>query len=611
MVYLKRFWNAVTTAKNFTTNVLFLLIVIFILVVLFTAEAVTVPESGALVLNPTGTIVEQKRAIDPFTRLTSGNQDEEPESLLRDILKALDAAAGDKRIKAVVLDLHGLNGAPVSMLEEIGKAIDTFKESGKPVYAFGSGYTQTQYYVASHADHVYIDKHAFQSLGGVFLTGLGIYPMYFKSALDKLRIRFHIFRAGKFKSAVEPYLRDNMSDDTREANLAWLGDLWSQYADTVVEQRGITREEFDRYANQYDVLLGQADNDPSTLAVQEGLVDELVSRPEFETRLKAIVGEADSGFNQVGYRDYLRITQPPIPLVNPSADKIAVITAKGTIMDGEQPAGDIGGESVARLIKTARNDDSVKALVLRIDSPGGSASAAERIRSELELTQQQGKPVVVSMSGYAASGGYWVSATANKIFAQETTVTGSIGTFIMFPTFEESLGELGVYTDGVGTTALSGALDPFLPMNPILERTLEKTLGHTYERFITLVARGRDMSPEEVDKIAQGRVWSGKAAVRLGLVDAIGDTQDAIDSAALLADVKDYDVLYMEKALSTRERLFNQLIESSVQAIGNLSGDLGIRLPIIGRLSGEMLTLLNMSRSPGIYLQCLYCTLRP
>lgn len=609
MRFLKGLWHAVTAAKHFTTNLLFLLIVGLIIAGLWSAETITLPDTAALIINPTGNVVEQKRAFDPIAKLLRGSDQQEPESRLRSLQKAILSGADDSHIKALVLQLDDMDSAPMSMLEELGAAIDDFKASGKKVFAFSAGYSQAQYYLASHASEVYLDKDSFQALGGVFLPGLGIYPTYFKSALDKLKIRYHVFRAGQFKSAVEPYMRDDMSDAAREENRSWLGVLWSNYRTTVTRQRGISDQGFDKYTNHYDELLADNDNDPAKLAVTAGLVDGLLTRSQFDDKMKSIVGDAAAGYSQIGYRNYLKVTQPPIPIVNPAANKIAVITASGAIMDGEQPAGTIGSETLARLIKQARDDKTVKAVVLRVDSPGGSASAAERIRTALELTQQSGKPVVVSMSGYAASGGYWISASANRIFAQPTTVTGSIGTFMLFPTFDEGLAEIGVHSDGVGTTAMSDAMNPLRPLNPVFERTLKLSVANTYRRFIDLVAKGRDMSPAQVEKIAQGRVWSGKSALKLGLVDAMGNLQDAIKSAAVLAAVKDYDVLYLEQSPSPRDRLLNQLVQSSVKLVGGTSLDLpGAALE---QVSGEVAMLARMSKSPGIYLQCLACNVKP
>lgn len=611
MRLLKAFWQALTAAKHIATNLIFLAIILLLIGAFFSGRTIHVPDKAALVIDPSGTIVEQEHRADPFRHLLETTESRQQESQLGNLKRTIRAAATDNRIKALVLNLDGLVSAPMSMLQELGDAIDAFKATGKRVYAFGSGYSQTQYYLAAHANEVYIDKHAMPALGGVFLTGFGVYPTYFKSALDKLKIQFHVFRVGEYKSAVEPYLRDNMSLAAKQENRGWLNVLWTAYEDAIIKQRGISRQEFDKYTNQYDVLLGQAGNDPDKLAVKEGLVDDLVSREDFVAHMKSLVGGDESGYSQVDYRDYLKDIPSHISVISRAPNKIAVITAAGTILDGDQPPGNIGGDSLSRLITQARKDETIKAVVLRVDSPGGSAAAAERIRSELELTQKAGKPVVVSMSSYAASGGYWISATANKIFASPTTITGSIGTFLTFPTFNESVNALGVHADGVGTTTLSNAMNPLMPINPVLARTLEQTIDNTYAEFIHIVAEGRDMTPEQVEKIAQGHVWSGKAALKLGLVDSLGSLQDAIKSAATLADVQHYEVVYLKQPLTARQRLISKLVAGSADIIADVSGGLSLDMGGLSRVSHEVLALIRMSKSPGIYVECLSCNVQP
>ncbi len=608
---LRGIWNAITMAKNATTNLLFLLIAVVLIVAVFAADTVSVPNEAALVLDPTGLIVEQKQALDPVARILSGDSQAEAETLHRDLLTAIRTAAEDKRIQVMVLQLDGLAGASMSVLEELGAAIEDFKATGKVVYSFGPGYTQTQYYLAAHADEVLIDSHSFQAFGGVFLTGFGIYPTYLKGILDKLKIQYHVFSVGQYKDAVEPFTREGMSEASRTSNQAWLNELWDEYARTVTTSRNITAEQFDRYTNAFDEVLGESGNDVQQMAVDAGLIDELVSRDRFNQRLIDIVGESEGDYHRIGFRDYLRATQPPIPVINPTQDKIAVIIAKGTILDGEQPAGNVGGETIARLIHDARVDNTVKALVVRVDSPGGSASAAERIRAELELTQQAGKPVVISMGGYAASGGYWIAASANKIFAQQTTLTGSIGTFLVFPTFDAALAEFGINSDGVGTTTLSGALDAFQPINPVLERTLQRSIRHTYDKFIQVVATGRDLAPTRVDEIGQGRVWTGKTAVELGLVDAIGNLDDAVASAALLAGAQQYDVIYLQQDLSPRELIMNEIMQTASVVLSPLHTASMLSALPLDRLARDLGALLTMSKSGAIYVQCVYCGFTP
>jgi protease-4 len=317
--------------------------------------------------------------------------------------------------------------------------------------------------------------------------------------------------------------------------------------------------------------------------------------------MKAIGGESGDTYKHVVYRSYLQSMRPPIPVQNPATDKIAVIIAKGTILDGDQPAGDIGGDTIAKLIRKARNSKTVKAIVLRVDSPGGSAAASELIRTELAATQESGKPVVASMGGYAASGGYWISSTANKIFASETTITGSIGVFTIFPTFERSLDYLGVHSDGIGTTSLSGATNNFEEINPIFRRALKSSVNQTYNRFLGLVSEGRGLSIEEADSVAQGRVWTGSRALEHGLIDAIGDVNAAIESAAILADLTDYDVVYMEKELSAKDQILRQILQSSVSVLPPL------QTSVFSAIPAELKTLTEITRSPSIYLQCTSC----
>jgi protease-4 len=607
---LRGIWNSITAIKNVVGNLLFLAIMVVLLVVIFAqTEPAFVPNSAAMIINPTGTIVEQRRAIDPLDGLLGNGSEQESETLLSDVTAAINAAKNDSRIKMLVLELSGMQGVSMSQLQEIGAQIDDFKATGKLVYTYADSYTQSQYYLAAHADHLFLNKQSFEVFGGVFMTGMGVYPTYFKSALDKLKVQFHIFKVGTYKGAVEPFLRDDMSAQAKEANLGWLTVIWQQYLERVASLRDLTPDTLNQHINTYDQLLDGVDGDAGQLAVQQGLVDEQINHKQWLDRVAAVVGsENGEDYSHISFRDYLLVTRPPIAINTPGSDKIAVITAKGNILDGDQPAGSIGSLSMADLIKLAREDDTVKALVVRIDSPGGSASASEHIRYELELTQQEGKPVIVSMGTYAASGGYWIAATADKIFASPTTITGSIGTFMLFPTLEQSFAELGIYTDGVGTNPLSGALNPMQAINPSIEKILAQSIKHTYAQFIGLVARGRNMTPDAVDKVAQGRVWAGATALDLGLVDAMGDLDDAIRAAAAMAELTDFETLNLEKPLSPRELLISELMKGGTAILATLIGPLGhTSLQLALPYTQQIKELHHMSKAPGLYLQCLEC----
>ena len=602
---LNGIWNSITTLKNVLGNLLFLAITIIALIALFSrTDQILIPETAALVIDPTGAIVEQRRAIDPIAEFMGGDE-EESETLLRDLTEAIKTASTDQRIKILVLQLDGMRDVSMSQLQTLGAALNDFSASGKEIYAFADSYSQDQYYLAAHADHLYLNDQSLQVFGGVFLTGLGVYPTYFKAAIDKLKIQVHVFKVGTYKGAVEPFLRNDMSVAAQEANLGWIQVLWDEYLDQIARLRGIDKTKLNQYIDHYPELLANTGSDAGMLAVEQGLVDQLMSRQQWRDELQDLVGSDERDFQQIDFRNYLLAAEIPIPTLNPGTDKIAVIIAKGTIYDGEQPAGSIGSDSVSALIKQAREDDRVKALVMRIDSPGGSATAAEQIRYELELTQQAGKPVVASMATYAASGGYWVSATANQILASPTTITGSIGTFLLFPTFNQSLAEIGVYSDGIGTNVLSGALNPLQSLNPALQQILDLAINNTYRQFISLVARGRDMTPAAVDRVAQGRVWAGTTALDLGLIDAIGGLEDAIDSAATLAGLNEFETLYLEKQLSPKERLLSELLKGGTDVAARVIDTKSLTL--VTQFRSEFDDLLRMSQEPGIYLQCLVC----
>lgn len=611
MGFLRAIWNGITVFRNIVINLIFLLLVVIVIIGFTAGESLTVPDKGALVLNPTGIIVEQAEALDPVAEFLSDNEDP-AETELRDVLDAIEEGRTDPRIGALVLGLDGLSGASLSALQEIGDALDAFRDSGKPIYVFGRSFGQSQYYLAAHADELFLDSASLGALGGVLMTGLGSYPTYFNEALEKLDVSLHVFRVGTYKSAVEPYLRNDMSEESKESNRRWLGALWSSYSDDVMARRDLSAEQFDAYTNRLDELLAGTDGDGIRLALDAGLVDDIISREEFQKKVASVVGRNAKGdVSSIGFRDYLAVQRPPFPMPTPGANQIAVITAKGTILDGEHPAGTIGGETLSRLIEDARENSAVKAVVLRIDSPGGSAAASERIRAQLAMTQRAGKPVVVSMSGVAASGGYWVSATANKIFAMPTTITGSIGNFLVLGTFEETLSGIGINTDGVGTTRLSGALDITRSLNPVLERMLELSAQHVYNKFISIVAEGREMTPEQVDEIAQGQVWTGEKAMEIGLVDAMGDLDDAIESAALLADVQNYEILKIEEALTPREQLIREILNSTLAPVKAAFGPALLPYGTIDRMTTELRSIIELTRQPGVvFARCTVCEVR-
>lgn len=556
-------WRLLNFTRLMLVNLLFLLVVLVIVFSVSQSETPSTPIEGALTLNLSGVLVEQRTQTDPTVQLLRqmDKGDEQPsEIVLSDLLWAIKSAGNDDRIKALVIKPQGLQGASLSKLQEVTAAIDAFKESGKPVIAMADYYSQGAYLLAAHADHVLLNQS-----GAVLIEGLGVYQTYFKSALEKLNITPHVFKVGTYKSFVEPYTRDEMSPESKEANQRWLDQLWQSYVADVAEQREIEPDAVAPNKNHFLELLRKAGGNAASYALDNGLVDQLATRDEMTQAVIKEVGEDDDhGWKGVGLKEYLAAIPEQYP--QSGKDEVGLITASGAIMDGVQPAGTIGGDSLADLLAEARRDDQVKAVVLRVDSPGGSAFAAEQIRAELLALKQAGKPVVISMGSYAASGGYWISADADKIFASPTTLTGSIGVFGMFATIDKALSQYGVHTDGVGTTDFVGVgLTRALPDH--VGEAIQLSVEDTYQRFVGLVGKGRGLSPEEAEKAAEGRVWTGQDAKALGLVDEFGNLDDALKAAADLANLKSWQVTPIAPEESARDKFLRELFDSSAQAL--------------------------------------------
>ncbi len=597
------FWQGLSVCRVIVGNLLFLALIILFLSIFFYDGKKDLPDEAALILSLQGDIVIQKTETMLSSRLMGAASREE--TLLKDIIDVIDHAKNDQRVKALVLDLHDMGSAAPSKLADIGEALKRFKTGGKPIYASGDYYGQQQYYLAAHADHLYLHP-----MGGVALTGFGIYRNYFKSALEKLMIQFHVFRVGTYKSALEPFLRDDMSEYAKEANLSWLSVLWDAYTGSIAELRGLPPEAVDDYINNVSVNLARVKGDTARLALDHGLVDALKTRDEVREELIALVGEDkdEMTFNRIQFDDYLAVIQPQREQNREETSKVGVIVAKGIILDGVQPAGKIGGDTLTDLIRQARLDNEVKALVLQIDSPGGSALASEIIRREIDLTRQSGKPVIVSMNSIAASGGYWIASAADEIWAAPTTITGSIGIYSAFATFEKSLDYLGVHNDGVGTTRVADAFDTTRPLNPIIADSMEQVIQHNYQRFIKTVSEGRNLAVQDVEKIAQGRVWSGKTAKELGLVDQFGNLQDAVQSAANRANLNDYDVIYIEQPLTAREKLIKRLNRFLAGAANNISGRMAHpAVRFFKKFGPELEVIAELNDPQGVYAYCLVC----
>ncbi len=534
-------------------RLVFLLFVGFVLFLVFSGpEPLTVPEGSALVWAPSGVITEQRTQANPVDLLLGPALP--ANSVLQDLQDALTRAKTDDRITALVLDLENLLGVSPAHLEILGDALADFKDSGKLVYAYGDYFSQGQYALASYADTITLHP-----MGSIMITGYGGNQLFIRDLLDRLNINVHVFRVGEFKSAAEPFTRMDMSDEARADAQNLLGELWSGYLARVAPNRERSPGDLQNYADGFPGLLAAAGGDMSRVAFEQGLVDNIAGVDSFRRQVAASVGVEDGSFRQIHFQDYLAATDRILPPLN---EQIAIIVAQGTIMPGEQSQGLIGADNVSELVRMAQQDDAVKALVLRIDSPGGAALASEEIRAALAQFQQSGRPVVVSMGSTAASGGYWIAATADRILASSSTITGSIGVIGMIPTFEDALDYLGIGVDGVSTTELSRTGDPLSGMDEVMSTIYQSTIDDAYQRFIQLVSDGRDIPLAEVDAMAQGRVWTGAQALELGLVDELGDLEQAIASAAGLAGLQSWQEVYVERPLSFGEQLLIQMMDN-------------------------------------------------
>jgi len=547
-------WGSITWLRVALLNLIFIVLVLAVVSSMAPQELATMPEQTALRISPSGFLVDQYSYTDPLTQILEQSSREKAETRVLDVVEALQRAKQDTRVSSLVLELNHLLGGGLSKLEEVGVALQDFKASGKPIVAISDSYSQDQYYLASFADEIILNP-----MGAVLVTGYSSYRNYFKDALDKLALNYHVFRAGTYKDAVEPFLQNQMSDVSREHNRLWLEDLWRTYLERVETTRQLDAGSLNDYINNIDRHMARVGGDTAQLALQLGLVDKLRSRAELRTELIGKFGEDEQDdYQALDYWDYLDLTDVEQPQ---HRDKVGLLVASGIILDGEQPDGNIGSDTFSQLIRDARKNQQIKALVVRIDSGGGSAFASEVIRQELQATRDAGTPVVVSMGSVAASGGYWMAMASDEVWATPTTITGSIGVFSAFPTLEQSLSNVGIHTDGLATTELAGALRLDRELSPLAAGVLQQGVNHVYQQFLALVAEARNSTPAQVNQIAQGRVWTGNAALQLGLVDQLGSLSDAINAAAKRADLKQFEVEEVRKPLTPSEQFAQQLAQ--------------------------------------------------
>jgi len=604
------FWRWLDGTRRLALNLLFLALIAALVWAFATRGPAPLQDKTVLVLNLRGPVVEQFSGSWRDTALGRVRGQPAPQVQLRDVLDVLDAAAKDPQITQALLVLDDFQGAGLATLREISAALQRFKAAGKPVLAWGSRYDQRQYHLASVADELLLHP-----MGLVYLEGYGRYRNYYRDALDRLGVTVNLIRVGTYKSFGEPFTENGPSPASIEAESLLNHGLWSTYTEAVEQARKLAAGSVNRDIDALPQRLAAAGGDAARLALDAKWVDALKTRDELRQMLIER-GERDDklkSFRQVSFDDYLRRLKP-----KRDGAAVAVVVAEGEIGDGEAPPGRIGGLSTANLIRKAREDDEVKALVLRVDSPGGSAFGAELIRRELELTRAAGKPVVVSMGDLAASGGYWVATAADEVIADAATITGSIGVFTLLPTAEKTLDKLGVHTGGVTTTWLGAAYDPRRAIDPRFATLVQSSVDHTYAEFIAKVATARQRTPTQIDAVAQGRVWTGVQALERGLVDRLGSYGDALQAAARRgklpgAERGDYRITYLEREPGRLQRLLDLLGGSVWAGLGlaqHLDAwrpDAGLPLRAAQEMQQDLLWLADLTQQRRPYALALHC----
>jgi len=563
-LFFKGCWKILSGIRAAIAN----LILLFIIVVIFSAIASTptpqTAKNSALVVAPSGILVDQLTYSASPIDLINPPQDQAPETLLQDQIKAIEYAKTDPEITGIILQLDYLQGGGISKLEELGQALIDFKSSNKPVIAVADSYTQQQYFLATYADDIYINN-----FGSIFLTGYGVYRNYLKEAVDKLSLKFHIFRVGDFKDAIEPFARTDMSDASRTHNSLWLSQLWERYTSTVETNRKLPKGSINTYIEEMNVNLQTLNGDSATLAKNAKLVDDVLSRTAYyDILLEQFGANKKNRIRSINTKNYLA-SQLEFPTSNKK--NIGLIVASGTIIK----------------------------------------------------TKKGGLPVYISMGSMAASGGYWIATAGDEIWATPTTLTGSIGVWGLIPNFADSMNRLGIYSDGVGTTILADAMRPERPMTPQTQQIIQSSVEHIYSEFITLVATARNSTPEDIHKIAQGRVWSGQNALELGLVDQLGSLDDLVQSIAKKRDLHNYTVKLIEPELTMEEKLIRSIVEGvsvsgqelvqqsltknnpTLSSITALSTQLNILKPELDLIQQST----QHKKTPSILAQCTECVL--
>ncbi|CDL80695.1 signal peptide peptidase SppA [Xenorhabdus szentirmaii] len=611
-------WRLLNFVRQLISNLIFILLIVVIAVFFVGYKQQSLSDDdykGALYVNLSGVVLDQVSAKNPLGQLekslfgASGNNDQE--TSLFDIVDSIRRAKNDPKINGMVLKLNDFVGSDQPSMKYIGKAINEFKATGKPVFAIGDNYTQSQYYLASFANEIYLSPQ-----GAVDIHGLTTNHLYYKTLLDSLKVSTHIFRVGTYKSAVEPMLRDNMSEEAREADSLWLNEIWDSYLNTIAANRHIPANQVFPGSAQFVEKLRQVGGDFAQYAYQNKLVNYIEPNSIVEKRMKDVFGwdEEQKHFNYISIHDY--IARKPLQDSSHNKGNIAVIIAEGTLSIGQQASDVAGSDTIVEQLRAAHSNPDIKAIVLRVNSPGGSIGASEIIRAELNAIREDKanngkntKPIVVSMGGLAASGGYWISTPADYIIADPNTLTGSIGVFGIVQTFEKTLDHIGVNTDGVSTTSLAN-ISATKGLNQIYSDVIQLSIENGYSKFISLIAKARNQSEDDIKNIAQGRVWSGLDAKKHNLVDQLGDFDDAVKKAAELAGIKDASLNWMLPSLSFPERMMLGLTSSAQAMLPNMFQAM-LPAPLTQAtqdLKKQAAFYNNLNDPQNIYTYCLNCT---
>ncbi len=605
--FFKRICKTLIIGIQVLASLLIVFISIFILIVSLENGNQPLPEKAALKISPVGSLVEQKTFVSPLKKFME-KSGVETETLLSELITAIDYASSDKRITNLVLDLDYFSGGGISKLEELGQALTRFKSSGKPITAIGDSYNQEQYFLASFADEIHLNP-----MGSVLIEGYSRHTSYFKDALDQLKVNVNVFRVGAYKDAIEPFTRNNMSDESREHTSIWVNELWRAYTKRVEKSRGLPENFLSDYSNNLGKKLLKHKGNAAELAINARLVDKISNRKDSINHLISLSGmDDDGGYQHIDSSSYMTHIKQKKQLskVRNNIDHVALITASGPIELGDQPNGKIGSESISQLIKQAREDDSIKAVVIRINSPGGGAFASEVIRQDIIALKEHGKPVIVSMGAVAASGGFWIAMGATEIWSTPTTITGSIGVFGVVPTFEETLQNVGIRSDGVDTTTLSNIYQISRPMSDHAKQVVQSGVDYTYSKFLSIVAKARNTSVERVGLVAQGRVWTGEKALELGLIDKLGGLNEAISAAANIAELDNYELLELTRPLSIQEKILNQIGNTRIKYLGEPHPALTFVPELLVKIKSlyTKFSFLEAMNDPrNIYLSCFEC----